>query len=103
MMTLTWHEYRYYPYERELARRESAALLSGVQFRDAVDGINVVGSVKLDEIERLTYFSGLRNEQSFTPTVQALLDPRPVTVKTAKPRATQPMGCTNTRANSIRR
>ena len=74
MMTLTWHEYRYYPYERELARRESAALLSGVQFREAVDGINVVGPFELDEIQRLTYFSGLRNGQSFTPTVQALLE-----------------------------
>ena len=73
-MTLTWHEYRYYPYERELARRESSALLSGAQFREAVDGINVVGPFELDEIQRLTYFSGLRNGQSFIPTVQALLE-----------------------------
>ena len=74
MMTLTWHEYRYYPYERELAGRESAALLSGAEFCEAVDGINVIGPFELDAIKRLTYFSGFRTDQSFTPTVQALLE-----------------------------
>ena len=74
MMTLIWHEYRYYPYERELAKRESSALLSEVQLHEAVDGFNVIGQFALDEVERLTYFSGVRNGQSFTPTVQALLE-----------------------------
>lgn len=30
-MRLTWHKYRYYPYERELARREAFGLFGGAE------------------------------------------------------------------------
>ena len=73
-MKLTWHNYRYYPYERELAERESAALLSGVQMCEAIDGVEVIGPFNPDMVRRLTYFAGLTNGQSFTPTVQDRLE-----------------------------
>ena len=38
-MKLVWHDYRYYPYERELAKRESAKLLSSAQLNETIDGI----------------------------------------------------------------
>lgn len=74
MTTLVWHNYRYYPYERELAARELAALLSNVQTREAIDGIGVVGSIDAKSVKRLTYFSGLKNGQTFRPTVQGRLE-----------------------------
>ena len=73
-MKLTWHNYRYYPYERELAERESAALLSGVQMCEAIDGVEVIGPFNPDMVRRLTYFAGLTNGQSFTTTVQDRLE-----------------------------
>jgi site-specific DNA-methyltransferase (cytosine-N4-specific) len=73
-MKLVWHNYRYYPYERELARRESASLLPGVQLNETIDGLEIVGTVNANEVKRLTYFSGLVNGQSFTPTVQNHLE-----------------------------
>ena len=73
-MKLTWHNYRYYPYERELARRESAAVLPGVQMRESVGGLDLAGSFDTDSIRHLAYFSGLKKGQSFLPTKQHLLE-----------------------------
>ena len=73
-MKLIWHNYRYYPYERQLASREVAALLPGAHVQEAVDGFDINGSFDLSDIRRLTYFSGLLNGQSFTPTVQSRLE-----------------------------
>ncbi len=73
-MKLVWHNYRYYPYERELARRESIKLLTGAQLSETDDGLDVVGAVDIDIIKRLTYFSGLQNGKSFIPTLQADLE-----------------------------
>lgn len=73
-MKLIWHNYRYYPYERELASREVAALLSGAQAREAVDGVDINGAFDPSNIKRLTYFSGLLNGQSFVPTAQSRLE-----------------------------
>lgn len=73
-MKLVWHNYRYYPYERELAKRECAKLLSGAQLDETIDGYEVVGTVDHSTIKRLTYFSGLVNGQSFTRTAQDRLE-----------------------------
>ena len=73
-MKLVWHNYRYYPYERELARRESASLLSGARLNETFDGFEAVGTVDHNAVKRLTYFSGLVNGQSFTRTVQDRLE-----------------------------
>ena len=73
-MKLVWHNYRYYPYERELARRECAGLLSEAQFNETIDGFEVAGEVDPNTAKRLTYFSAVVNGQSFTRTVQDRLE-----------------------------
>ena len=73
-MKLVWHNYRYYPYERELARRESAKLLAEAQLSEIDDGVDVAGAIDYNAINRLTYFSGLQNGASFVPTIQATLE-----------------------------
>ena len=73
-MKLIWHNYRYYPYERELARRESAALLAGAPVSETIDGLHVDGPFDPGKVKRLTYFSGFKNGQSFTHTTQDLLE-----------------------------
>ena len=74
-MRLTWHDYTYYPYERDLAVRELAALLGRHDTQEEVgDGIELGSKVERRQVERLTYFSGRINSQGFLPTVQARLE-----------------------------
>ena len=39
-MRLTWHDYKYYPYERELALREMASLLGNSAFGELPGGLS---------------------------------------------------------------
>ncbi len=73
-MRLTWHGYNYYPYERDLAEREVAALLGRHDMREVDDGMELSGKAELRQIERLTYFSGRINGKGFAPTVQSRLE-----------------------------
>lgn len=73
-MQLTWHNYRYYPYERELALREVSTLLKS-------DGAQAIeGGVELDRYadwkpaRRLTYFAGFVNGHGYMETLQARLE-----------------------------
>ena len=73
-MKLTWHSYRYYSYERELAKREATALLNGARLHKANCGFELVGSFDTDRIRHLTYFAGIKNGRSFTHTIQDRLE-----------------------------
>jgi SAM-dependent methyltransferase len=73
-MQLTWHAYRYYPYERVLAAREAATLLNGAVLRETASGFALRDSADIDRARRLTYFSGVQNGRSFTATIQAQLE-----------------------------
>src|ERR1017187_8818466 len=73
-MQLTWHGYRYYPYERALAAREAATLLKTSRLREVDGGLAFDGAVDLERARRLTYFAGARNGHSFVETVQAQLE-----------------------------
>ena len=73
-MRLTWHNYSYYPYERDLAMREVAALLGRDDYRKVDDGVELQGVVDSNPVARLTYFSGAVNGQGFIPTVQGRLE-----------------------------
>lgn len=73
-MRLTWHNYRYYPYERDLASREIMSLLSPESQLEVDDGIEVHKSVSSDQASRLTYFSGAINGHGFVPTIQGQLE-----------------------------
>lgn len=73
-MRLTWHNYRYYPYERYLATREITALLGSVELNELKDGVELRGSIDCDSLARLTYFSGTINSRGYVPTTQAELE-----------------------------
>ena len=56
-MRLIWHDYHYYPYERDLAFREVAALFGNPVFRLTSDGVEWAGEPDGESISRLTYFA----------------------------------------------
>jgi site-specific DNA-methyltransferase (cytosine-N4-specific) len=72
-MKLTWHSYRYYPYERSLALREVKALLRG-QVRELPNGIEVAGQGTSAQAERLVYFSQVHDGKLTIDTLQAKLE-----------------------------
>lgn len=72
-MKLSWHPYRYYPYERQLAMREAHALL-GVAPLETLDGVELVGNFDASAAERLVYFSQIHDRQVTRQTVQAQLE-----------------------------
>lgn len=75
-MRLTWHKYRYYPYERELARREAFGLFGGAELRETLDGFEVVDGNNHDRNRavRLTYFGGVSNGGGGEQTLQSRLE-----------------------------
>lgn len=73
-MRLNWHSYSYYPYERELAAREVAALLGGPTLREIPGGLELTGGRGAARARRLTYFSGTVNQRGVTETLQSRLE-----------------------------
>jgi site-specific DNA-methyltransferase (cytosine-N4-specific) len=71
---LTWHDYRYYPYERELAVRELAAVLSVNAHSPTSCGLRLEQDVDAALARRLTYFSGTCGSAGFLETVQGQLE-----------------------------
>ncbi|MCB9993008.1 MAG: RNA methylase [Hyphomicrobiaceae bacterium] len=71
---IAWHQYRYFPYERELARREAVSLLGLDGVEEAFDGLVVPSDVSKDDVERLTYFASLRNGHDIFATMQSKLE-----------------------------
>ncbi|MEN5081003.1 DNA methyltransferase [Bosea sp. TWI1241] len=73
-MHLSWHDYAYFPYERDLALREVAAIV-GCQFDPDSGGLMVRGSEPSSEqARRLTYFSALSFGSSRMRTIQSELE-----------------------------
>jgi adenine-specific DNA methylase len=73
-MKLSWHNYRYFPYEHELAARELASLL-GEALAERIDGgLQLSGVYELSQLDRLTYFSSYANGHGATETVQSRLE-----------------------------
>ena len=73
-MRLSWHDYSYYPYERELAAREVAALFGRPALREIPDGIELAGVRESGPAGRLTYFSTAVNGRTVTETLQSRLE-----------------------------
>ena len=73
-MKLIWHGYRYYPYERELARREIAALFPGSQPREVPGGLELADSCSSRVANRLTYVSRIDGERGLSETQQSCLE-----------------------------
>lgn len=73
-MELSWHPYRYYPYERELALREVLALLSPAALVEEPQCIRLENPRNTPLAERLVYFSKILDGGSERPTLQAKLE-----------------------------
>ena len=74
MFELFWHKYKYFPYERELARREAAALSRVFDISESDTGINLKRPLSREQVERLVYFSGASDGVDFYPTLQAQIE-----------------------------
>ncbi|UES60232.1 RNA methylase (plasmid) [Roseibium aggregatum] len=70
---LSYHQYRYYPYEKDLAAREVAKLLGTDKFRE-MDGVLEVCGGSPNKADRLTYFSKVRYDRTEIETVQSQLE-----------------------------
>lgn len=73
-MKLHFHHYRYYPYERELAAREIAALLGAPVQTECSDGIKVDRVIETNAAERLVYFSAIQTACKAGETIQSRLE-----------------------------
>ena len=73
-MRLTWHNYRYYPYERELAHREIAGLFADPALVEVSDGLELDAEPDHRLVKRLTYFSEAINGALTVETLQSRLE-----------------------------
>ena len=73
-MRLDWHDYRYYPYERDLAAREIASLLGTQSVQVTLDGVELACDPEDDGVSRLTYFARAASGSDSLETVQSLLE-----------------------------
>jgi adenine-specific DNA methylase len=73
-MRLSWHSYKYYPYEGALGAREAQALFAGASVCPIEEGCELAGSVNPDRAQRLTYFSSVSNGELYLETQQSLLE-----------------------------
>jgi hypothetical protein len=71
---LLWHAYRYYPYERDLARREVLAVLGSDTFEETEQGFRLHENVNCERAERLTYFASVQAGGDAADTIQARLE-----------------------------
>jgi len=71
---LNWHNYRYFPYERELADREASMLLNPMQAVSVEDGLGLAGSFQESLLDRLVYFQGYQVDGIIHPTLQHRLE-----------------------------
>lgn len=74
MIQLQWHDYGYFPYERDLARREIKALLGTDHYDVSEMGVRLSRPVDAAAALRLTYFSKVVGPSGSAPTTQALLE-----------------------------
>ena len=73
-MRLTWHGYRYYPYEKELAAREVATLLGEMRLCEVPGGLELAMENVSAPADRLTYFSGISVGHDTVETLQSRLE-----------------------------
>lgn len=73
-MRLSWHSYRYYPYERDLALREVAALLKAKTAHPFDGGVEIERYADATPARHLTYFAGYVNGHGYTETLQTRLE-----------------------------
>ena len=76
-MLLSWHDYRYYPYERELALLELRSLFDDPIVGETEQGVELSangGSLPAKTGSRLTYFAEVQHGRDRFPTLQSQLE-----------------------------
>ena len=73
-MRLIWHGYRYYPYERVLARREIAALFPTCAPHEVPGGLELPSTCSHRLANRLTYVSRIDGDRGLSETQQSCLE-----------------------------
>lgn len=63
-MQLTWHRYKYYPYEKGLALREVESLIRPSAIEERDDGCHVIQPSRPELASRLVYFSDYAKDNS---------------------------------------
>lgn len=69
-VSLFFHRYRYFPYEKELARREVERFAVNCSIVEKPNGMIVSGPVDLERLRRLTYISTIRSDREIFNTIQ---------------------------------
>jgi hypothetical protein len=73
-LELTWHSYKYYAYERELALREIEALLIPCDVQTTESGVYIKDARTPEHARRLVYFSQICDDTGSAWTHQGLLE-----------------------------
>ncbi len=71
---LYWHDYRYFPYEKELALREAATLGGVTAVQPGKSGVQISGNPDLEELKRLVYFQKFTFNNQIHNTLQHNLE-----------------------------
>ena len=76
MTSLIWHNYKYFPYEKDLAAREVAMMLGAESVQLSAQGMQAHSCETPANASRLVYFSAFKAPKSeqHQPTRQALLE-----------------------------
>ncbi|WP_207184130.1 TRM11 family SAM-dependent methyltransferase [Methylobacterium indicum] len=72
-MKLMWHNYKYYPYERQLALREAKSILGSSNIIQTEHGLEL-SDTEPEYARRLVYFSQIHHQQLTIDTIQAKLE-----------------------------
>jgi site-specific DNA-methyltransferase (cytosine-N4-specific) len=71
---LFWHQYKYFPYEKELAFKELGEVLNPDSISDYESYISVSGDFEIKEIQKLAYFSHTEIDCEIIRTIQRRLE-----------------------------
>src|SRR5258708_840777 len=69
-INLYWHNYKFFPYEKNFAVREVESLLEPKGLQEQEDKLIIVGSKNRDNIKKLVYFSHAQIEKEIVQTLQ---------------------------------
>jgi len=69
-VTLFFHRYRYFPYEKDLAKREVQRFAPHSRIDQSANGLVVTGPVDVNRLRKLTYVSAIATDGTTTRTMQ---------------------------------
>lgn len=73
-VNLYWHNYKYFPYEKELAIREVRSMLKPTSIKEENGNLELLGEFEITKLEKLVYFSKFKIEEIDYYTNQYLVE-----------------------------